>query len=47
MLARALDVLVADAPTESRLAGLLEHLARTVGHGEPPSCRPRPSGASP
>ena len=31
MLARALDVLVADAPTESRLAGLLEHLARTVG----------------
>ena len=31
MLARALDALVADAPAEARLAGLLELLARTVG----------------
>jgi signal transduction histidine kinase len=31
MLARALDVLVADAPAPARLAGLLELLARTVG----------------
>ncbi len=31
MLARALDVLVADAPAQTRLAGLLELLARTVG----------------
>ncbi len=31
MLARALDALVADAPVESRLASLLELLARTVG----------------
>ena len=31
MLARALDVLVADAPAQTRLAGLLDLLARTVG----------------
>lgn len=31
LLARALDVLVADGPAESRLAGLLDLLARTVG----------------
>ncbi len=31
LLARALDVLVADGPAETRLAGLLELLARTVG----------------
>ena len=31
LLARALDVLVADVPAEARLAGLLELLARTVG----------------
>jgi signal transduction histidine kinase len=31
LLARALDVLVADGPAETRLAGLLDLLARTVG----------------
>ena len=31
LLARALDVLVADAPAEARLAGLLDLLAHTVG----------------
>ncbi len=31
LLARALDVLVADAPAEARLAGLLDLIAQTVG----------------